>query len=250
MNKEMINEYLNGKRTKDLLEKYNLTSYMFYKILKDNKVKLIGSGRRNNYPNVFKIRNKQSDYWMGYIFADGHLSYNNRSYYVYLSSIQKEVIEAFNNFTLNNCKITSMEYEISNGIGVCYKAILYDKNIASYFKNTIKIEENKVRSLNPAIEINWNILRGFFDGDGSAHKVRGWTITSSSRIWIDRVKNFLIKEGISNIKLNKYLDSYKLCVWDKKELEILIPKMYENTENTFYNKNKQLILNRGIEIYQ
>ena len=250
MENKMINEYLDGKRTKDLLKKYDITSYKFYKILKDNNITLIGSGRRNNYPNVFKHKSNQTDYWLGYIFADGHLSYKRRSYFIYLSSVQKEVINAFNSFTLNNCKIYEDIYETSKGINSCYKAILYDKDIAFYFKNVIGIDENKVRNLNPNIELNWDIIRGFFDGDGSAHKVRGWSITSSSLIWILRIKNFLLKEGISKIKINKYLNAYKVCVWDKEELKILIPKMYANTENTFYNQNKRLLLNRGIGIYQ
>ena len=51
-----------------------------------------------------------------------------------------------------------------------YKAALYSKNLAYWFKEELGIDNIKHHTLNPNIEINWDIIRGFFYGDGSSSK--------------------------------------------------------------------------------
>lgn len=35
--------------------------------------------------------------------------------------------------------------------------------------NTFNVSSTKHHNLNPNITMNWDIFRGYFDGDGSAH---------------------------------------------------------------------------------
>lgn len=116
-----------------------------------------------------------------------------------------------------------------------YHATLISKDLQKWFSDTYNIEGDKRYSLNPTIDINWDILRGHFDGKGNAHRSGGWTITSSSKVWIDKVHDFLSENNIY-LSINEYKNCYKLNVWRKEESYKLIPKLY-NT-NTFYLKYK------------
>lgn len=110
--------------------------------------------------------------------------------------------------------------------------------MSEWFMKTFNIHSTKHHDLNPSIDINWDIIRGYFDGDGSAHKVRGFTLNSSSKKWIRRIYKFLKSELNIEAKINQYLECYKLCVWSAKDLSKLIPKLYEN--DTFCIKRKKI----------
>ena len=54
-----------------------------------------GSGRKNLYHNKFIEHTPESDYWLGYILADGHITYDTvgHKYSVQLASEKKYVID-------------------------------------------------------------------------------------------------------------------------------------------------------------
>lgn len=191
-----------------------------------------GSGRNNILENPFIENNSDRDYWLGYLFADGHIGQNN----IGLFSKEKYVIDEFNKFCKGQCKVYSRNYSTKDGsIKTMYSATLISKDLQRWFSDTYNIEGDKRYTLNPTIDINWDILRGYFDGDGNAHKDGGWTITSGSREWVDRVHKFLSENDIYS-SINEYKNCYKLSVWRKEELNKLIPQLY-NTK-TFYLKYK------------
>lgn len=72
-----------------------------------------------------------------------------------------------------------------------YRSYIQSIDLYKWFRDTFSIDSKKHHTLDPSIEINWNILKGYFDGDGNAHKNGGWTITSSSIRWINRCAKFL-----------------------------------------------------------
>lgn len=54
-------------------------------------------------------------------------------------------------------------YEQKTGI---YIVRYNSKPVVEWFANTFNIPEKKALCLNPTIEINWDLLHGYFDGDG------------------------------------------------------------------------------------
>lgn len=191
-----------------------------------------GSGRNNILENPFIENTSERDYWLGYLFADGHIGQNN----IRLFSKEKYVIDEFNKFCKGQCRIYTRNYSTKEGsIRTMYHATLISKDLQRWFSDTYNIEGDKRYTLNPTIDINWDILRGYFDGDGNAHKSGGWIITSSSKEWINRAHKFLSENGIYS-SINEYKNYYKLSVWRKEELNKLVPKLY-NTK-TFYLKYK------------
>lgn len=191
-----------------------------------------GSGRNNTLENPFLEDSSERDYWLGYLFADGHIGQNS----IGLFSKEKEVITKFNCFCKNQCRVYTRNYITKDGtVKTMYQAKLISIDLQKWFSEKYNIEGDKRYTLNPSIEINWDILRGYFDGDGNAHRNGGWTITSGSKEWIDRIHKFLSDNNIYS-SINEYKNCYKLSIWRKEELYKLVPKIYPT--KTFYLKYK------------
>ena len=192
-----------------------------------------GSGRNNTYPNKFAEHTIESDYWLGYIFADGHVGiYQEKgrrgSYSVALSSEKKYVVDKFKEWYDNIPAVYTKHYTLKNGtVKNMYLAMMSSKDIAYWFRNELKIDNVKHHTLNPPIELNWDIIRGYFDGDGSSAK-RSWQLKSCSKIWLERIQEFLKKYDIESILKQSYLDCWGLYVYDKESLKKLVPLMYQN----------------------
>ena len=65
-----------------------------------------GSGRNNQYPNKFLEHTPESDYWLGYILADGHIGFYQRAkgcnhYTVELASEKRYTVEKYKNWYNN-----------------------------------------------------------------------------------------------------------------------------------------------------
>lgn len=200
--------------------------------VKKLKLPMRGSGRNNVYDNPFLASSPERDYWLGYLFADGHIGQNH----IELFTKEIEVANAFNNFCGGICKIYNRPYKIKTGeVRVMYRVSIQSVDMYKWFVSTYKIDSKKHHTLNPDIDLNWNILRGYFDGNGNAHKNGGWTITSCSIDWINRCAEFLNKNGVRTT-INTYRDCYKLNVWTKEHLYILVPLMYK--DKTFHLQYK------------
>ena len=191
-----------------------------------------GSGRNKSIKNPFLINTPERDYWLGYLFADGHIGQGS----IRLFSKEEIVIKAFDDFCNNQCNFYKRNYVTKNGeTKTIYQAILTSVDIQRWFSKKYSICSNKKYTLNPSITLNWNILKGYFDGDGNAHRNGGWTITTGSKIWAERVRQFLENNGIYS-SINEYKNCYKTNVWRKEELYKLVPKLYQS--NTFYLQYK------------
>ena len=195
-----------------------------------------GSGRYNIYKNPFINITPERDYWLGYLFADGHIGQNH----IELCSKEESVANAFNEFCYNQCKIYKKPYiTLAGETRTIYRVMLQSIDLYRWFVETYKVDSKKHHTLNPDIELNWNIVKGYFDGDGNAHKNGGWTITSCSKKWIDKVKDFLTENDIYS-SINEYKKCYKLSVWRKEELHKLVPLMYRDDTFCLEYKYKRL----------
>lgn len=209
-----------------------------------------GSGRNNVYPNKFLEHTPESDYWLGYIFADGHVGIYKEDkksghYVIGLSSEKKYVVEKYKEWYNNLPSIYEQPYILKDGTKkTIYLANLVCKELAYWFRNELKIDNTKHHTLNPPIEINWDIIRGFFDGDGSSAKGQ-WQLKSCSKIWLERIQNFLNSFGINSVLKKSYLDCWGLFVYDKENIKKLVPLMYEHKYycHEYKYKNFESIIN-------
>lgn len=210
-----------------------------------------GSGRNSTYPNKFTEHTIESDYWLGYIFADGHITYDARHYCVTLSSEKECVVKKFKEWYNDIPSITSFLYTLKNGEEKrMYSATICSKEIASWFIDELKINTVKHHTLNPQVDINWDIIRGFFDGDGSSAKGT-WQLKSCSKVWLERIQQFLLQhEIVSNLKIS-YLDCWGLFIYDKENLRRIVQLMYEHKyycHQYKYDNFEPLISNNKVNI--
>ena len=226
--------YLEGKPLKEIGDYFGIKANSICHWIDKLNIPKRGKGKYKPRKNIFLNQSHDRDYWLGYIFADGHV----QRVLLQLCSIEYDAIESYNLFCENQCTITNEQYTLQDGtIHTIYKANLYSVDISEWFMNTFNITSTKHHNLNPNIDLNWDIIRGYFDGDGCAHKKGGFTLNSSSKVWIDRVSEFIQKQLNITCIINQYLECYKLCVWKKADLIKLIPKLYKDAN--FYIKYKK-----------
>lgn len=189
-----------------------------------------GSGRNLVFDNKFLEDTPESNYWLGYIFADGHISYyeDGRHFGVVLHSEKEYVSKKFKEWFGPSVRLYKKGYKISNGeTHYMYNANINSKELSKWFAKTLKVDSRKHHTLNPNIELNWDIIRGYFDGDGSASKGE-WQLKSCSKVWLERIQGFLLLYGIKSTLKISYLDCWGLFVRDKENLKKIVPLMYEN----------------------
>lgn len=226
--------YLNNTTYNEMYETLNCKggtlTYWAHKL----NLPMRGSGRNNMYPNKFLERTPESDYWLGYIFADGHIGVylhekGKNHYTVELASEKNYVVNKYKEWYDNLPNIYERPYTLQDGtIKTMYKAIMNCKDLALWFKEVLEIDNIKHHTLNPHINITWDIIRGFFDGDGCSSK-REFILYSCSIVWLERIKEFIESFGIKNLILKpNYLDCYKLALYNKEELFKLVPLLYSN----------------------
>ncbi|MBQ3949660.1 MAG: hypothetical protein II661_04220 [Bacteroidales bacterium] len=204
-----------------------------------------GSGRNNQYENKFAIRNPENDYWLGYFFADGHLTYGNskrRNYSVVLYSEKQYVVDKFSDWFGNGVRIYTKSYTTKKGtVKTMYQAQIGSKDIAQWFFDELKVTSNKHHTLNPNIDLTWDIVRGYFDGDGCMSSERYLSFKSCSKEWLERIHDFLLSYGIeSSIKLS-YQDCYGLFVYTLENLEKMLKYMYANPYYCHEYKHTNLV---------
>lgn len=204
-----------------------------------------GSGRNNTYPNKFVANTVESNYWLGYIFADGHITYSEKGRTgcgVSLFSEKQYVIDKYCQWFGDGVHVYTKHYHTKDGIEhTMYNAHIGSKTIAKWFVKDLGISTNKHHTLNPMIDLNWDIIRGYFDGDGSMSPDRYLSMKSCSEPWLRRIQDFLLKYGIkSTVKLS-YKDCYGLFIYEKENLETILALMYENPYYCHEYKHTNLV---------
>ena len=212
--------YLAGKQYKEIQQVLHCAVGVITYYVRKMNLPMRGSGTSKVPYNPFLEESPERDYWLGYLFADGHIADRQ----IILTTKEKHVADAFNAFFKNQCSIYKQPYK-ANPDNIIYRSTYLSKSVQTWFSLTYNIPTNKAKVLNPTVVINWDILRGYFEGDGFAHKKGGLGITTGSEIWAKRIQAFLKDNGIEAL-LHPVGAYYTVNVWKKSELEKLVDKLY------------------------
>lgn len=179
-----------------------------------------------NYKIPFNLEEEQSQYWLGYICADGNIQYSNkyRIYKVSIGSIDFDIIEKAKLFFGNRCLY---HFQKSNDIHIAY---INSKQLCEYLIN-LNIVPNKSLTLNPNVQLTSAFIRGYFDGDGSLRwesNRKSCKITCGSEIFIKRIQNFVSSIGIYS-SLNRWDNAYYLHFGRKSECKKFLHYIYDNS---------------------
>ena len=222
---KIIELYKSGVSYRDIAKECNCSEYKIWNQIKKHNIPLRGSGKsKPPKSNPFLNISKEGLYWLGYIMADGTIIYNNRQYSLVLYSKNKEILEKYNSFMNNQCNIQIWNKQNVYGAKIC------SKSICKFLIDNYNITPNKSLTLNPNIEISWDLLRGYFDGDGSIRlqQTRCETkFTTGSMIWANRISEFLLKNDIFNVITNKG-NAFDVNIYRKSESKKLYQNLYRD----------------------
>lgn len=208
-----------------------------------------------------KIDTEEKAYWLGFIYADGYIVYNEKSrnyeVSIELSSKDKEHLKKFNKSINGNIEVVDSERECFGKMFTASSIRLYSKEMTTDLMNN-KIVQNKTHSgIYPNIleleeHLIIHFIRGFFDGDGCitiSNKKHGYIrmdFTSINECILKDIRNYLfekynIKSSIHEEKIvgiSKEI-RYRLCFYGKYNTFNFGNLMY-NDSNIFLDRKYNL----------
>ena len=236
--KDICKSYLELHTIKAVAEKFSLHPKTIAKILKENKVKIKGRGfaAQKVTNNPFKGKEQRDiDYWIGFIAGDGCLAKNK--YAISIGSNDLEIIENFKDFIGEGLGITS----VVRGEIIHYTAKFSHKESHDFLisKGLTPAKSLTLKFTNP---INWDVLRGLFDADGSFSQQR-FKITTGSMNMVIQLSEFCKKH---NIEFSINRKSPKSTTYDFyfKGGKLMLDKVYDN----MYINSKYLLTRKKEQI--
>lgn len=246
----IINKYLNENYTlKQLGKEFNCAYSTIRNLLNKHKIK--SRGNKQGYPRdefyFNKIDTEEKAYWLGFLYADGCVHSNN--YEISINITDKEHIEKFKTaIKAFNHSITETQDKRFQNAKTLYQFSIKDKQL---HQDLIKwgciprksLLINKIPNI-PRDYIS-HFLRGYFDGDGSLHYLKG---TNNYRISFVGTKDFLNdiqKELQTNVSLQSNIagKAYVLQIAGRKQVERILNYLYDNSkENNRLNRKYQKYL--------
>ena len=191
-----------------------------------------------NKVNPFKCMSPEAKYWIGYIFADGHLVFNEatRAYQISLFSKDEAIMRKFQEFLGEKAKF------YKRPTGIC-QVTYNSKPVTKWFMETFNIPQDKALTLNPTIELDWDIIHGYFDGDGSVRL--GGThyeckFTTGSKVWAERLHKFLWDNEIESA-ITKKGNAFDINIYKKSSVALLYANMYASNISRLEYKYNRLV---------
>lgn len=240
MQEKIVKLHKEGKTVKEIAKQLGTTTGNIYYHAKKINLKFQGSGGQNRIitENPF-INSPESDYWIGYIAADGWLS--TKKYAIGIVSKDIEHLFKFKKFLgkrvtehLSNDKLT----------------ITFGSKITHSYLISKGITPRKSLNLKVNFKINRDFLRGIIDGDGCFSKTRRTQhkITSGSIEFLEQIKQFLQNNNIiSKISIQQKVVNTTYCLriynYQSKQLYNLLYK-----DAIIFLERKEHILRHAAEM--
>ena len=189
-----------------------------------------------NRENPFECMSPEAKYWIGYLFADGHFVYEDRHYSISLFSKDEDILMKFKEFIGDKAKF------YRRPTGIC-QVIYNSKPVTKWFIDTFNVSNRKAFTLNPTIELDWDVVHGYFDGDGcirlqNPHKEAKFT--TGSLVWAQRLQEFLSKYEIeSTIKQKE--SAYDVNIYKASSVALLFANMYASNTSRLEYKYQRFV---------
>lgn len=217
-----------GKTPKEITLLLNADYTSVLRTFKKYNLKLEGSGGSNRAITTNFLQNDtdKNNYFIGYLAADGNI-YKTA---INLYSIDIRYLESFS--TIYNQPFNYYYYGSSIGTPMVQLGF-GNKQIVEWLKCKYNLGPNKSKVLK-LHKLNWSILRGIFDGDGSAKKEI--KITSGSIHFVEQLELFL---EIYNIKSKRRIKGINMDCYD-----VVIPAKYHYLFAFYLYKDAELFMER------
>ena len=133
----------------------------------------------------------------------------------------------FKEFCGDRAKLNKFQYTtpVSKETKTMYKVVINSVELVEWFESKFNTVGKKASTLNPNIEMNWDLLRGTLEGDGCFKK--GVALVSNSKAWVDKVATFY---DSFNIHYTIVKDSaYRISIYKKEDIRRVYHYLYDNT---------------------
>lgn len=229
---DIIKLYKRGVSQKEIANLYSTYNTSIRRILVKNNVKIRGKAASQVYvkKNPFRRNDERSDYFLGLLLTDGCIS-NNR---ISLSLKEEDIyiLEEFAKFCSPILQVTKYYHSVHNK---CQYSVHFKDSrqiVIGYLERLGKFT-NKSYECKLYKPINYNILRGIIDGDGSIYNTNNGksiriSICSKSRDFINQIAYFYQKESYSYFISQRKDGLYYIHIDSKKDLLRLGCNLYHN----------------------
>jgi hypothetical protein len=235
--KFIVTEYLSGKNQREIANQLNTYNTSIRRVLLRNNIPLISSAERwSNRDNMFDSMSEESQYWIGFLAADG--SIGNNSNVIQLGSAEKDFQHLLKYSKFVNAPIRLIYNKAFDLYEVRVK--FCDKAIKEYLID-LGITPQKSMTLKFNMPLNRHILRGIFDGDGYARKEKGhFEIATASENFKIQISDFLKSVNIHHTTHKGAGKVYIIGVYKKSECKKLYELFYKNA-TIFLERKKEVL---------
>lgn len=225
--------YKSGTLSSNICKQFKCSTNTISKILNKYSIKKRITKKVKDFKKFYDLTLPETQYWIGYICADGSIQYNtsSRNYTVRLYSKDIETINRFVKYFGED--VVNVNNTNPSGVIVAY---ISSKELCQYFINVLNILPNKSNILDPNVEFTKNFILGYFDGDGCIRNTSSngqiryeCNITSGCKSFLEKIKNILNSAGIYSV-LYQHTDctAYKIRIDRKAESEKFYKWLYSD----------------------
>jgi len=231
-----------GLSSKEIKERMNLKCIGYY--TKITGVKFRHARTRNTTLNEKYFNNittEEQAYILGFIYADGYITSDNRTLSFQLNKKDIEILDKIKSCLNSNVKYTKSSN--INGVRVNFCSKYMVKSL-----NRLGVVRNKTKKLYlPSLPSNLyrHFFRGLFDGDGYIGKYQCTLIISSDKFYTDLVE-FINTEFNTTLSSKKYDNYYRvnftrknasIIKWMYQDSNIYLTRKYNSYYTNWHNYN-------------
>ena len=190
--------------------------------------------------NPFRRNDEKSDYFLGLLLTDGCITAKSKNTYTInlsLSEIDGYMVEAFRDWASPKTKVSKILQKLNNSY--MYSCNIMNEEAVEWLRRKGNFYR-KSYECKIYVPLNWNILRGIFDGDGGFRRTNetglSFFVCGKSEVFIRQIEKFLIKEGFSP-KVTLQHGLYYVSIYRLKEVECIGLKLYNNAHVFLHRKH-------------
>lgn len=250
---EIISLYNVGVKVREIYYKIGISPCVIERCLLENGFKLATKNKYIVDHTIFnKIDNEEKAYWVGFLFADGHVrKRKNKNIFelkLKISIKDEKHLFKFKKFLKSTHPITKavskVKYPKFISISECVVLSIYSKEIFNDLFNLGCTPNKSKRIEEPKISSNYynHFIRGYFDGDGCVsinHEYgRAVSFVSSSYKILEWINVIFNVNGISLRNISKDKNCYRLHWQNEKDIKLIFNFLYEDS-NIFLVRKKE-----------